>query len=230
MAEAERILGKKIRAECKRMAEGLTHEEWKQAVIQVNTGQVKMKVGMGPVGAAAMQIRVLAGDHVSEKRSASMISERLEQTLLDSKRVKDEKVANYDHNTVLGLLNRRGPYAQMEAGPANTQLAAMLGLKPSQTRPMINRIWREGGRGLRDIVTVQFPLFTATTRNANRPEIAKGLAKQLFHEGMVEPTSIGRFVLGQLQQEQRDRARVTTEEETCSVEERSPSSVPTGTE
>ena len=74
MADAERITGKSLRAECRKMVSGLTSEEWKAAVIKVNASQLRMKVGMGPVGAAAMQIRVLAGEHKVERRSASMIS------------------------------------------------------------------------------------------------------------------------------------------------------------
>jgi len=189
----ERITGKELKDECRSTALGLSKDEWKRITLEVNDAQLRMKVGMGPVGAAAMAVRILAGDNPRVRRSASLISERIEQKLLDSKRAK-EAGDRFSHTTALDIVQMRNDWVDVDEDEAVNGLAACLGLKPSDVRPIIKEIW-DRGQGLSAIMRDEFPLFAATTQVAENKDQALLLAETLFIRKKAEAGSLGRLVI-----------------------------------
>lgn len=189
----EKITGKQLKDECQRTALGLSADEWKKITLEVNEAQLLMKIGMGPVGAAAMAARILAGDNPRARRSASLISERLEQKLLDSKKAKAEG-ERYDHTTALDILQMKNDWAKVDVNEASSALAECLGLKQSDVRPIISMIW-EKKQGLSAIMRDEFPLFASTTQAAENQDQAIVLAQELFVRRNAEKSGLGRFII-----------------------------------
>lgn len=193
LERVEEITGKELKGECRKTALGLSYEEWKAITLEVNDAQLKMKVGMSPVGAAAMAVRILAGDNPRTRRAASLISERIEQKLLDSKRAKDSG-DKYQHTTALDILQMRNEWLDSDENEATEGLATCLGLKNSDVRPIIREIWSRG-QGLSAIMRDEFPLFASTTQVAENRDQAVLLAKTLFIDKKAERDSLGRLVI-----------------------------------
>lgn len=214
LAEAEDILGKELAEDCLATAQGLTLEQWRSTMLDVNADMLKMKVGMGPVGAAAMNLRVLAGHGALLKKSACEMSERVEQLLLSAKNKGAKERAAYCAEDILDLLNRRNDFVETSEDDAIITAATMLGLKPSRVRPMIKRIWKEN-MGLSQIIRSQFPLFAATTQAAENIEVSAPLALRLFRDKKTDSTGVCRFIIDGLAElahrrdeiEERDSAR-----------------------
>lgn len=204
MEDCERILRKEVASECRQAALGYDVETWKRKVLEVNRAQLVMKTGMGPVGAAAMYLRILAGDDCHLKRSANVVSERLAQKLLSHKRAK-KKGESYDHQDCLDLLNRRKPWDETEREEAATALAMMLGLEPRHVRPIVYAIWRHG-QGLTALIKDRNPLFTATTGRASHRETALELAKRIFIDRRGDPDGPVPFMLRAIERARSERA------------------------
>lgn len=203
----EKITGKELAAECLATARGLSNEEWKRIVLKVNRAQLLMKVGMGPVGSAAMAVRVLAGENLRARRSASLISERLEQKLLDSKRAKDAG-DSYSHTTALDILQMRNEWAKANKSKAVNGLAKCLGLKASDVRPIINLIW-DKGQGLSAIMLDEYPFFASTIQAAENYDQAVVLAERIFIHKSLETSGLARFIVETLAERKETEDAIT---------------------
>jgi hypothetical protein len=195
----ENILGKDVLEESRATAMGLKFSEWQEIMLEVNESMLKMKVGMGPVGAAAMNLRILAQDNAMCTKSACAMAERLEQLLLDAKRAKDTGSAEYSADDALDILNRRNAYTDMDEKQAVVKLSAMLGLKPSLVRPMLKVIWREGS-GLSALVRNSYPMFASTQQASDNRDVASALATELFYNKKLDPSGVARFVIDVLKE------------------------------
>lgn len=192
----EAITCKELKESCIAAANGLSAEEWKTIVLETNENQLKMKVGMGPVGAAAMAVRILAYDDPRARRSASLISERIEQKLLDSKKAKDIG-DEFSHETALDILHMRNEWVDVEVDEAVDAMSKCLGLKKSDVRPIVSNIW-SNNKGLSAIIRDKFPLFASTTQISENTDQAKILAEEIIIHKRIEQNGLAKFTLDAL--------------------------------
>jgi hypothetical protein len=145
VAQGERLkhlcatTGKDVAAECLTVASGIQTERYKDYVEDQNDALVTMKLGMGPIGAAANKLRLLAGVDRRLLTSASYLSERLQQILLDTKHtigVRD----TYSIQDILAMLNRREPYSRMHLEDVLDELAKV-GIERERVWPIMAYFW-----------------------------------------------------------------------------------------
>lgn len=196
LERVEKITGKQLKEECVTTAKGLSQERWREIVLKTNEDQLNMKIGMGPIGAAAMAVRILAGEAPRTRRAASLISERIEQKLLDSKKAKAAG-DKFSHITALDILQMRNEWTKVDAQEATRALAECLGLRASDVRPIVALIW-EKGQGLSAIIRDEYPLFASTTQTAENHAQAVVLAEELFIRKKAEADGLGRFIIDTL--------------------------------
>ena len=211
LVRAEEILGKELSEECLETSVGMSLGRWQDIRDKVNGDMLKMKVGLGPVGAAAMNLRVLAGDNALARKSACLMAERIEQLLLDAKRAKDKDGPQYSPDDILELLNFRGDYADTKEEDAVILASAMLGLKPSNVRPMIKMIWASD-KGLSQTVRERFPLYASTTQASENRSIAVPLALKIFRDGDTDESGVCKFIIDGLADLARRRAEINQEQ------------------
>lgn len=197
--KGQEILDKEVLNECRKTALGLTFKEWQEIMLEVNESMLTMKVGMGPVGAGAMNLRILAQDSKLCVNSACAMAERLEQLLLDAKRAKNIDGPTYSADDALDILNKRNTFVGLEEPEAVTKLSAMLGLKPSVVRPMVKIIWREG-TGLSALVRNAYPMFASTQQAADNKDVALALATELFYIKNIDRSGVARFIIDTLRE------------------------------
>ena len=212
--KGQEILNKEVLEECQATAKGLTFKEWQGIILEVNESMLRMKVGMGPIGAGAMNLRILAQEGALSVKSACAMAERLEQLLLDAKRAKDIGGASFSADDALDILNRRNSYSDIEETEATTKLSAMLGLKPSAIRPMVKIIWREG-TGLSALVRNAYPMFASTQQAADNRDVAIGLATELFHNKEIDRSGVARFIVDVLKEVSAKRKEARNAEQIC---------------
>jgi len=103
-------MGKEVADECVEIAKGIDEAGLKKYVKDQNNALLHMKLWMGPIGAAANRLRVFAGMDRNLIASASYVSERLQQMLLDTKHYVGRR-EGYGVTHVLDILNRRGKFS-----------------------------------------------------------------------------------------------------------------------
>lgn len=120
---------------CREMAQGLEFDHWYDRVLEKNLEMLRMKVMMGPIGAACNRLKVLAGWNPMWLKSANYLSERLQQMLLDSKHG-----SGYDPNYVLRILNQQGKWKKASPTDALAELEH-LGMDPQEAQTMVEVIY-----------------------------------------------------------------------------------------
>ena len=196
MNQVQIITGKDLTDECRRVAQGLSLEEWKKLILHMNQAQLTMKVGMGPVGAAGMALRIIAGDHPRKKKAAGAVSERLSQLLLSAKNARDTG-CQYSHVAALDILQKRGEAASMSGEDAAKKIAGILGLRPRDVRPIIHYLYSRT-ENLSGLIRADYPLYAATTQTADDTRTALGLAISIFHHKNIDPDGAMKFVMNAL--------------------------------
>jgi len=195
--EMERITSKELKEECVNTAQGLSLEKWKETILEVNNAMLQMKVGLGPVGAAAIALRAICNNNPRLKKSAGLIAERIEQLLLDAKQAKD-KDHTYSYVDALDILHIRSSQI-LTVEEATAKLVDMLKLNPSVIRPIIAMLYERQeqgrGRGLAAVARAEYPLFAATTQYAENPAAAAALAINLFHNKKLDPDGLGKIIV-----------------------------------
>jgi hypothetical protein len=127
--------------ECAVIARGIGRKEVTQYLLEQNTTQLRMKVWLGPIGAASNRLKILAGDNRTLLESAMYVSERLQQMLLSSKHVVGgEKKEAYSVEDALALLNRRGKYASADLKTVLKEVESM-GLDATRAKPIVTYLW-----------------------------------------------------------------------------------------
>jgi len=105
-------MGKDVADECIQIAKGIDEPTLKKYVNDQNTALLHMKIWMGPIGAVSNRLRVFAGMNKTLIASASHVSERLQQMLLDTKHHIGRR-EGYGVTHVLDILNRRGKFSTL---------------------------------------------------------------------------------------------------------------------
>jgi len=105
-------MGKDVADECIQIAKGIDEPTLKKYVNDQNTALLHMKIWMGPIGAVSNRLRVFAGMDKTLIASASHVSERLQQMLLDTKHHIGRR-EGYGVTHVLDILNRRGKFSTL---------------------------------------------------------------------------------------------------------------------
>lgn len=131
--------GKDVSAECLEIALGVDQAKYKTYVEDQNRALVTMKLGMGPIGAAANKLRLIAGVDRHLLESASYFSERLQQILLDTKHTVGRK-ETYSIDEILAMLNKAEQYKHMTLYDALEELGKV-GIETERIWPIMSYIW-----------------------------------------------------------------------------------------
>ncbi|TXH14022.1 MAG: hypothetical protein E6R03_10275 [Hyphomicrobiaceae bacterium] len=135
------LTGKDVVDECEKIARGLTREEIMSYVLDQNATQLRMKLLLGPIGAASNRLKVLAGTDKKLLTSACVLSEWLQQRLLSSKHsVSAGKKEPYSIWDILALVGRRGKYAGATLMDILEEVGKM-GMPLTQVTPIITHLW-----------------------------------------------------------------------------------------
>lgn len=131
---------KDVSDECCKIAEGLTHEQTLEYILDQNETQLRTKVWLGPIGAASNRLKALAGSNRPLLESACYVSERLQQLLLSSKHVVSTSTQSYSVERVLAMLNRTGPFQKATVTDILNELNKF-GIEKDRAGPIIVHMW-----------------------------------------------------------------------------------------
>lgn len=137
-----RLMGKEVADECLEIATGIDEQKLRRYVKDQNDALLHMKVWMGPIGSMANKLRVFAGTEPMLLASASYVSERLQQMLLDTKHFIGRK-EGYGPTDVMDILNRKGRFGA--AGSAFLEDVvdemAKMGMDREKIWPIMANLW-----------------------------------------------------------------------------------------
>jgi len=107
----KKVTGKDIGKEAMLIAGGLSNKKYNEYLTVINETVLIQKVYLGPVGAAAQKLKLVAGRHPLLIRSANYISERAQQMLFDVKgSVQGDKEDLQVFFEILDIINLNGAY------------------------------------------------------------------------------------------------------------------------
>lgn len=131
--------GKDVSGECLEIVKGIEVSRYKTYVEDQNTALVTMKLGMGPIGSAANKLRLVAGVDRCLLESASYLSERLQQILLDTKHTVGRR-ETYSIDDILAMLNKAEQYREMTLFDVIEELSRV-GIDRDRVWPIMSYVW-----------------------------------------------------------------------------------------
>lgn len=132
--------GKDVSAECKKIANGISPEEVERYIQDQNDANLKMKLGLGPVGQLCTRIVAICGMNENLIGSASYISEHLSQEVLDQKHTVTTNRVVYDAQQIIDLFHRRGIFVSATLEEA-IEVLESIGLKKKRCVPFMAYLW-----------------------------------------------------------------------------------------
>lgn len=107
--------GKDIGNEAAHISNGLTQQEYAEYLMTINETMLIQKVYLGPVGAAAQKLKLIAGKNKLLIDSANYLSERIQQMLFDVKgSVRGDKEDLRIFFEILDIINLAGKYCSSD--------------------------------------------------------------------------------------------------------------------
>jgi hypothetical protein len=139
-------------------------KEWQDMSEMINQAQLAMKIYMGPVGLLAMRLMVISHMDPKLTEAAHLLSERISQSLLDSKHLTYSELKDYKPGKIFEILNLSNSYITN----ASQMFQALKDLVKCDERslPILECIIADG-RGLSMMSQQDFPLFEGTTFTAS---------------------------------------------------------------
>ena len=133
LSRLEKMTGKKLSEPCRDIATRLEWDKVRAIIAAKNFETLRMKKHLGVVGLACNRLKILAGRVPNWVDSANYMSERLQQTLLDSKHL-DGSYSVFD---LLAILNKTGEWRGASIRRALDAVAALGGLDMERCRPVM---------------------------------------------------------------------------------------------
>lgn len=162
--------GKDVAKEALAIASGLSHQEYCDYLTTINETMLIQKVYLGPVGAAAQKLKLIAGENELLVESANYVSERIQQMLFD---IKGSVTGDSDDLKVffeiLDIVNLTGDYSSAGRVVTHDRVLsrmAEIGFDMDLCTPMIVYIY-----------TV-FPLLQATWDVASSQLLKEDITKE----------------------------------------------------
>lgn len=136
------VMGKDVADECLTIAKGIDEPSLRKYVLDQNNALLHMKLWIGPIGSMSNRLRVFAGTSPKLLASASYMSERLQQMLLDTKHYIGRK-QGYGPTDVLQILNRRGRYEGVGGAYLEDVVNELvkMGMDRDQVWPIMAQLW-----------------------------------------------------------------------------------------
>jgi len=110
LKQLEKFSGKELQDQGKEVALGLSEQSLIDYILQGNDKNLKMKVYLGPVGAASNKLKLISRGNKQLSDSANYLSHEVLQTLFDSKHGVGVDNKELDVQEVLKILNLQGKY------------------------------------------------------------------------------------------------------------------------
>lgn len=136
------VMGKDVADECLKIAKGIDETELRKYVLDQNEALLHMKLWIGPIGSISNRLRVFAGTNAKLLASASYMSERLQQMLLDTKHHIGKK-KGYGPTDVIEILNRNGRYNAIGGQYLEDVVDELekMGMNRKQVWPIMAHLW-----------------------------------------------------------------------------------------
>jgi len=141
----KKATGKDISKEAAKIANGLTRQEYIDYLLSVNETMLVQKIYLGPVGAAAQKLKLIAGDIPHLRESANYLSERIQQMLFDVKAIVTEDKKDLEiFFEILDIVNMANDWSSTETLVTNDEAIDRLvsfGLDKEKIYPIISLLY-----------------------------------------------------------------------------------------
>jgi hypothetical protein len=134
----EAITGKELREQCLAIANGLDPDEVQEILREKNAETLRMKKHLGLIGLACNRLKIMASTVPHWVESANIMSERLQQVLLDSKHLSGDTYSVFD---ALAVLNKTGKWKAATVPEALAMLGSIPGIEAGPCKPILEAVF-----------------------------------------------------------------------------------------